>query len=223
MDYNEYLIDDTSIDIITYRQKMFNESTPTNTKINTKFPDILRIYPFNIPNFDFMDKKKNMAVYTKTPEEYWNKSFDHFDQISKIYNDLYTGSYKPYISQICNGKAGDKICEQIHNIYTLIDVYLSLYINDDGKIRDLIKIFIDFSDNGKKISARFSIYISVYINKFYLHTGSYDKFVDTVYQKIKEFIAEPNSNLYFIDSELDNYLKYLDEIISKKKNNITYY
>lgn len=223
MDYNEYLIDDTSIDIIIYRQKMFNELIPTNTKINTKFPDILRLYPFNIPNFDFIDQKKNMAVYTKTPEEYWNKSFDHFDQILKILDKIYTGSYKPYISQIYNKMAGDKICEQIQDIYTLIDVYLSLYINDNAKIRDLIKIFLDFSDANKRIAVRFSIYVSVYIIKFYLHTGSYDKFVKAVNQKIKEFITAPNIDLYFIDSELTNYLKYLDEIISKKKNNITYY
>ncbi|AEQ32896.1 hypothetical protein [Acanthamoeba polyphaga mimivirus] len=215
MDYNEYLIDDTSIDIITYRQNMFNEFVPMNTKIDTKFPDILRSYPFNIPNFDFIDQKKNMAVYTKTPEEYWNKSYDHFDQILKILDKIYTGSYKPYISQICNGIAGDKICEQIQDIYTLIDVYLSLYINNHDKIRDLIKIFLDFSDANKKIAVRFSIYVSVYIIKFYMHTKSYDKFTKTVYQKIKEFIAASNSDLYFIDSELDYYLKYLDGMLKK--------
>nr|WBF70955.1 hypothetical protein [Megavirus caiporensis] len=218
MDYNEYLVDNTSIDVIIYRQNMFDEFVPMNTKIDTKFPDILRIYPFNIPNFDFMDSKKNMATYTKAPEEYWNKSYDHFNQILKILDKIYTGSYKPYISQICNGKAGDKICEQIQDIYTLIDVYLSLYIGDHAKIRDLIKIFLDFSDANKKIAVRFSIYISVYIIKFYMHTKSYDKFAKTVYQKIKEFIATSNSDLYFIDSELDNYLKYLDEIMRKNNN-----
>ncbi|AGD92217.1 hypothetical protein LBA_00297 [Megavirus lba] len=156
-----------------------------------------------------------MAVYTKTPEEYWNKSYDHFDQILKILDKIYTGSYKPYISQICNGIAGDKICEQIQDIYTLIDVYLSLYINNHDKIRDLIKIFLDFSDANKKIAVRFSIYVSVYIIKFYMHTKSYDKFTKTVYQKIKEFIAASNSDLYFIDSELDYYLKYLDGMLKK--------
>ncbi|ANB50429.1 hypothetical protein [Powai lake megavirus] len=216
MDYNEYLADNTSMNVIIYRQNMFDEFVPMNTKIDTKYPDILRLYPFNIPNFDFMDSKKNMATYTKTPEEYWNKTYDHFNQILKILDNIYTGSYKPYISQICNGIAGDKKCEQIQDIYTLIDVYLSLYIDDHAKIRNLIKIFLDFSDANKKIAVRFSIYVSVYIIKFYIHTKSYDKFVKTVYQKIKEFIAAPNSDLYFIDSELDNYLKYLDGIMLKK-------
>nr|URM62374.1 hypothetical protein [Mimivirus sp.] len=163
-----------------------------------------------------------MAVYTKTPEEYWDKSYDHFGKILKILDKIYTESYKPVISQIYNKMAKDKVCEQFQEIYTLIDIYMSIHIGDKLEINKLLKIFLDLADKiNRKIAVRFSIYVSVYIIKFYSHTGSYDKFAKTVYQKIKEFIIAPGNDLYFIDSELNNYLKYLDEIISKKNNNIT--
>ncbi|AGC01782.1 YtzH-like protein [Acanthamoeba polyphaga moumouvirus] len=121
------------LDISSYRKKIFGEIIPTNTKISVKFPDDLRSFPFNKKNFDFFDLRTDIAKYTKTPQKYWNKNYDHYDKITRLLQKILNDINIFDIKKIINGTENKNIIKYHQKIYMMIDIFLTINIDQEKK------------------------------------------------------------------------------------------
>uniref|UniRef100_A0A6G6AC42 Uncharacterized protein n=1 Tax=Borely moumouvirus TaxID=2712067 RepID=A0A6G6AC42_9VIRU len=204
-------MDTEMLDICNFRKKMFGEIIPVNTKIYYKFPDELRNFPFDKKNYNFFNLETDIAKYTKTPNKYWNKSYDLINKITKLSNKIYNDVNFFDIKKIINKTESKNIIKYHQKIYILLDVFLTIYIDQKEKIIELVKQLTTIGQTHKFI-VRFSYYIVVYFIRFYYQNAKLDGLKKTVRDKIIEFKNTNNINSYFTQQELDNYLLYLDAI-----------
>ncbi|AVL94637.1 hypothetical protein ma251 [Moumouvirus australiensis] len=197
------------LDIVNFRKKMFGEIIPVNTKISHKFPDELRNFPFDKKNYNFLNLETDIAKYTKTPNKYWNKNYDHIDSITKLANKIHNDVKFFDIKKIINKTESKNVIKYHQKIYILLDVFLTINIDQKEKIVKLVKQLTTIAKKHKFL-VRFSYYLAVYFIRFYYQNAELDKLKKTVRDKVIEFKNTKNINSYFTQHELDNYLLYLD-------------
>ncbi|AGF85512.1 hypothetical protein QJ854_gp270 [Moumouvirus goulette] len=199
------------LDISNYRKEIFGEIIPTDTKISTNFPDELRNFPFNKKNFDFFDLRTNMAKYTKTPEKYWNKNYDHGDKITRLVNKISDGIKFFNVRKIIDGTENKNVIKYYQKVYMIIDIFITMYVDTHKNIINLSSHIMSLADSYKFV-CRFVFYISIYFIRLYHKNSNIQNFIKTVRDKITEFLGTTNITNYYSFKELENYSKYLDNI-----------
>jgi hypothetical protein len=198
-----------------------NELYPIN-KENQPFPDMFRQYLFGMKNLIIDDNAEKMAQLTGTEIKYWHKNYDLYGELLLLINK-YLKLPKHYLTDfICNKIIlPEKIIGYYKKIYNIVDIiiaksYFPLDVEINSLLFNTIHRLVNYNHNKENhIYYRIIIYQSVYLIKILCGKKSMTRFIQTIIEKLQEFIVEPEIWKYFTNEELNYYTQYVKKLNSK--------
>ncbi|AUL78744.3 hypothetical protein QJ856_gp0073 [Tupanvirus deep ocean] len=188
------------------------------------FPDKFRKYPFGIKNkLNYTQDMKIMAKITNTKEKYWDDSCDLMEKLMKMidaYGNLNCVPLAKYIAGHQN--LPDDILKYYNKIYDIADIIIakSLINKKSDVLVNIISQLLSNCVPSLHIGYRITIYISVYFTKILMRKRKLIRFAETILTKFEEYKSDDGITKFFMIEELDEYICYINNLLTREKNRI---